>query len=457
MAKRFSMRAYLTRHLVVWSLIMTSLPAILVYYNTLHEVDELFDASLVQTAKVLNGLISREAVNQNRQHLINSLLAKDSKLVLNKHHPYEKKLYFQVWDANGLVVKSSQAPDIAFGHMEEGFHVIEAGGHTWLSFAIFSEHDDWWLVVGERHDIRSELVFDIVKSHVLPITIFIPLLLLIVSYVLRRGFSPLNQVRKEITRQKYKQLEQIDSSRSPEEVALLVASLNELLSRLKKAYTKESRFVSDVAHELRTPLSGLLIHTENLIDDAQDHALVSDLLAMKRSILRLSHLVNQLLAASRSTINLDQKSLIPIDMQPLIQGVLESTEDLRESKQQTIETEIDDVAVLGLDSLINGLVRNVIDNALRYTPEGGRIGIYCHQIHEGEVELIIQDSGPGIPESMRESAKERFTRLHSEDTEGSGLGLSIVDNVVGQLKIEWSLTGSQWGGLNHRFVFKLKA
>ena len=150
-AKRFSMRRFLTHHLGLWAFVMTSIPAVLVYYDSVHEVDELFDASLVQTAKVLNGLISREALANSKEHLIDSMLAKDVQLLVgDEHHPYEKKLYFQIWDDTGLVIKSKEAPDIAFGHFEEGFHELHAEGFTWLTFAIYSEHDKWWLVLGER-------------------------------------------------------------------------------------------------------------------------------------------------------------------------------------------------------------------------------------------------------------------------------------------------------------------
>lgn len=457
MKKRFSIRSYLTGHLVVWSFLMTSIPAVMVYYDTLHEVDELFDASLVQTAKVLNGLISRKALEQNKQHLIDSLLAKDTNLIIDKHHPYEKKLYFQIWDKTGLVVKSKLAPDIAFGHLEAGFHKIETDKDSWLSFAMYSQHDDWWLVVGERHDIRGELALDIVKAHVLPITVFIPLLLLVVSIVLIRGFSPLNFLRQEISQRKYKQLTQIDNSQSPEEVAALVDSLNELLIRLQKAQDKESQFVSDVAHELRTPLSGLLIHTENLIEDIDESSVVSDLIDMKYSILRLSHLVNQLLISSRSSRDIQPGELADINLRTIILQALADNENQRESKQLNIDTQLADTSVLGNETLLSSLVCNIIDNAVRYTPEQGQIKIRCHSLDDQSLELTVEDSGPGIPSDLYSKVKQRFFRVNPGAGEGSGLGLAIVDNIAKQLDIDWQMHESELNGVKHRFIFKLHA
>ena len=455
MTKRFSIRKYLTRHIVLWSFLMTSIPAALIYVDTLHEVDELFDASLVQTAKVLNGLISRKAVEQNKQHLIDSLLAKDVDLVVdNQHHHYEKKIYFQIWDGEELIVKSQNAPAKRLAHLNEGFHKITADGYDWLSFAIYSKHDKWWLVVGERHDIREEIALKIVVDHVLPLVVFIPLLILIIGVVLKRGFSPLEKIRQEIRSREYKQLDPIENDKTPLETAELVDNLNELLMRLKQAYQRESNFVSDVAHELRTPLSGLLLNTEIMIDDSSDAALTADFITMKKSIMRLTHLVNQLLSSARSSREIDAQTFKVINLRSVILDVLADHADQADIKQITLNTAIESIDINGDQGLLEVLLRNVIDNAIRYSPEGGELRVSCNVEANNQINLVIEDSGPGIPEDLYDDVKTRFFRVNPKQSEGSGLGLAIVSNVVEQLAIEWVLDQSELGGLKHVFIFE---
>lgn len=452
-ARRFrsSMRRFLTQHLLGWSIMMTVIPAIMIYFDALHEVDELFDASLVQTSKVLNGIISRPSLEQNREHIEHALLAKDVDLVVGEHHKYEKKVSFQIWDANGLVIKSISAPDVAFGHQKEGFHRVEANGHTWLSFAMYSKSDQWWLVVAERSDIRGELVMDITVAHVLPVIVFIPLLLIVVSHTLKRGFHPLLHISEEVEQREYNSLGQIDTE-VPEEIDGLVEALNDLMRRLQDSYQRESQFVSDVAHELRTPLAGILIHLENIVDQSEDSQLIAQLIPIKQSAMRLSHLVNQLLASSRSTRELTEESLTEIHLDVLCGELVEERKKWAADKDLDLQLTLEPCTIQAYRAGVESLVSNVLDNALRYAPEQGtvRISIVCSDECN---RLYVEDSGIGIPESLREQAKERFFRVDPNTGEGSGLGLAIVRDAADQMHWDWKMSSSDLGGLKHEFNF----
>lgn len=450
---RFSIRQFLTRHLIGWTFVMTAVPAYLVYMDALNEVDALFDASLVQTAKVLNGIITRKAVEENKEHIEDALLSKDFDLTVGEqHHHYEKKLSFQVWDDSGLVVKSLSAPNFAFAHFEEGFHHKHADGHYWTSFAIYSEFDNWWVVVGERSDIRRELAFDISVSHVLPIIVFIPLLLFLVSITLKKGFIRLDIVRDEVAEREYKNLELIDNEESPSEVAGLVDSLNDLLERLRSAYDRESQFVSNVAHELRTPLAGLLVNTENLLEDAKEAELAGDLADMKKAIMRLSHLVSQLLASSRSQQEFSEEQLETVDMAGFCAELIRELQKSADAKNQILQSDLQACSIRANSSMLRSILFNLIDNAIRYTPQGGQISVNCRIHGAGMVLVTVEDSGEGIPPELYEEVKQRFYRVDPSVSDGTGLGLSIVQNVVDNMHWQWELAESELGGLKHEIL-----
>lgn len=454
--KHYSLRSYLTRNLVGWAFVMTVLPAIAVYYDARHEVDELFDASLVQTTKVLNGILTRKAVEENPQHVIDSLLAKDVDLVVGEnHHHYEKKISFQIWDDNGLVVKSKSAPDIAFAHFEEGFHRIEASGYEWTSFALYSEFDQWWVVVGERTDVRGELIRDITFSHVLPILVFIPLLLIVVSWILQRGFDPLNKLILAVSQREYKSLHPIEDQTAPLEVAALISVLNDLLARLQIAYNRESEFVSDVAHELRTPLAGILIQTENVIDELHDNPAISKLISTKQAVNRLTHLVNQLLSTSRSSQELTSQKIQLIDLKDLCERAVIEQRHRAEAKELLITVKLDQCIVEGNESNLASLIGNLLDNAIKYTPEQGEVRLSLSSKGNQHC-LTIEDSGDGIPNELHETVKQRFYRANTQRAEGSGLGLAIVDNVVTQMQCQWKMSQSDLGGLKQEIRFDEK-
>jgi two-component system sensor histidine kinase QseC len=280
---------------------------------------------------------------------------------------------------------------------------------------------------------------------------------------------PLNRLSTTVKKRHYRNLEKLEDEKAPLEVNELLLELNNLFDRLDDAHQRERRFVGDAAHELRTPLASLLIHAENAIDDSlidpdlsqelkeQSQAeLQTSLYSMKKGISRMTHLVNQLLALSRTEGQLDKAQFENLDIRLLCHQAISFEEDKFAQKQQTF---IKDVCTKSINlkanaPLIQSLLRNIIDNAVRYTPDQGQIKLSCHHDeHKQNVIISIADSGPGVEAELRSRIKERFFRVVGSGQQGSGLGLSIVDKIVQIHNGTWDLDESEWGGLLIEFKF----
>lgn len=465
--KQYSIKRYLTLNLTFWALVMTIIPALVVYYEAGHEVEEIFDANLAQSSRVLKGLITKESIH-NKQQILDSLSLQESSSS-SYSHSYERKLAFQIWEESTLIIGSPFAPNTSLTDFNEGFSSKEVDGDEWRTFTLYSKSDNWWLVVAEETEIRQELVNEIVQSNLIPILVFVPLLIILVWFITKRGLMPLNRLSTTVKKRHYRNLEKLEDEKAPLEVNELLLELNNLFDRLDDAHQRERRFVGDAAHELRTPLASLLIHAENAIDDSlidpdlsqelkeQSQAeLQTSLYSMKKGISRMTHLVNQLLALSRTEGQLDKAQFENLDIRLLCHQAISFEEDKFAQKQQTF---IKDVCTKSINlkanaPLIQSLLRNIIDNAIRYTPNQGQIKLSCHHDeHKQNVIISIADSGPGVEAELRSRIKERFFRVVGSGQQGSGLGLSIVDKIVQIHNGTWDLDESEWGGLLIEFKF----
>jgi len=451
--KQYSIRRYLTFNLISWALVMTVLPGVLVYFDAAHEVEEIFDANLAQSTRVLHGIINRQSI-KHKQDILDSLHLKDS-LEDDYAHAYEKKLAFQIWDGDELILKSPFAPTSPLSKLEPGFSSIHIDDAQWRAFSLYSVHDKWWLILAERTDIRGELTNDISNNHILPIIIFIPILTWLVWLITKKGLAPLYRITEKVKQRHYRNLKNVEDQQAPLEVNDLLLEINQLFLRLNEAHGRERRFVGDAAHELRTPLASLLIHTENAMDEKHEPEQEESLMSMKHGISRLSHLVGQLLLLSRSEGAKTGEQFSPVDMSALCQQTVNMLADKAKQKQQTLTIHAPTSCLLqGNAALLQSLLRNILDNAIRYSPEGGQVALRCEE--QGDNIIIeVSDSGPGIPPELRNRVRDRFYRITGSGQQGSGLGLSIVDKITLLHKGQWKLLSSELGGLCVRFEFKL--
>ena len=292
--------------------------------------------------------------------------------------------------------------------------------------------------VAETLEKRKTLATEIVKGTMVPQFVTLPLAVLLVWLALVRGIKPLAQLEKRIRARKPDDMSPLDDAAVPEEVAPLVSSINDLLSRLKVSLTTQKRFLADAAHQLKTPLAGLRMQADLAQRETNADDLKKSLKNIGRSSVRATHTVNQLLALARAESAGRSLPKQPVDM------ALVANEVMADSVPRAIEKQIDlgyegpavgqlPVLLDGNPTLLQELVRNLLDNAIAYTPENGQVTLrLLHDRFSGVLLLLVEDSGPGIPTAERELVFQPFYRALGTNVDGSGLGLAIVLEIANQ-------------------------
>jgi two-component system sensor histidine kinase TctE len=294
--------------------------------------------------------------------------------------------------------------------------------------------------VAETLGKRSRLATEIIKGVILPQFVILPLAVLLVWLALARGIAPLNELQQRIRRRDSGDLSPIDERHVPEEVSPLVRAINDLLARLDQSLTAQKHFLADAAHQLKTPLAGLRTQAElaQREIDAGHHdpqALKKSLQQIARSSQSAAHMVNQLLAMSRAEDMEHAARRQPVNLARL------ATETVHDFVPRALERRIDlgfegpasdsRAWVQGHALLLRELIRNLVDNALLYTPVGGTVTVRVTDDPFGQVVVLqVEDSGPGIPMAEREKVFQPFYRSLGTQVDGSGLGLAIVREIA---------------------------
>jgi len=305
--------------------------------------------------------------------------------------------------------------------------------YTYLNEALLPK-SRWVIVeVAETMEKRTQLANKIVASVILPQFVIIPLAVMLVWFGLSRGLRPLTRLRKMIETRDPADLSPIATRRVPEELEPLVEAFNEMLERMKKNVEAQQRFVADAAHQLRTPLTGLKTQAQFAIRETDPEALRHALRQIGTGVDRAGRLVNQLLTLARTEgSELAQQQHETVDLARLIREVVEEWVVVAMDKDIDLGYESDGVAkISGNPFLLRELAKNLIDNALRYTPSGGHVT--CRILaNRNTVTFEVEDDGIGISEEQAELVFERFYRVDDATTEGSGLGLAIVQEIAAQ-------------------------
>ena len=292
--------------------------------------------------------------------------------------------------------------------------------------------------VAETLEKRKTLATEIVKGTMVPQFVTLPLAVLLVWLALVRGIKPLAQLEKLIRARKSDDMSPLDDTEVPEEVAPLVSSMNDLLSRLKVSLTTQKRFLADAAHQLKTPLAGLRMQADLAQRETDADELKKSLKHIGQSSIRATHTVNQLLALARAETTGRSLAKQRVDMVHIISEVMADSVPRALDKKLDLGYDGPDAGgqpsqIEGNLTLLKELVRNLLDNAIAYTPEKGQVTVRLMPDRlSGTLMLLVEDSGPGIPESERELVFQPFYRALGTNVDGSGLGLAIVLEIANQ-------------------------
>jgi len=401
------------------------------------EAQELFDARLATSARVLEALVARQLEKATIASPI--VIALPGALESVGHdvpgplgHYYETKIAFQIRNGGGrLLARSASAPQASFAPLEPGFLTRPFGERDWRVFTLHS--GEVWIQVAERDDVRSELSEKLALAAAAPLIAGIPLLLVLLSLLIGYGLAPLSALARQVAARRPGSTTPLQTSRTPAEIAPLVEALNGLLARVRDVLERERRFTADAAHELRTPLAALKVHAQNVARAASPAEREASLQRMLQAIERTVHLAEQMLAYSRAAASTDDARLERIALRPLLADAIESVQAAALARGVTLALEANpsagDAAVRGDRHELLSLATNLLDNALRYGPEGGRVRLELRR--QGEAaELAVVDEGPGIPAALRGRAFESYYRIPGSQGAGSGLGLAIVKEIA---------------------------
>jgi two-component system sensor histidine kinase QseC len=439
------------------------LPLLAVSYSkVVEEVNELSDARLAQSAKTLEALSQHirgvETADNSVIEVENWFKPKGSAEATPQGHGYETQVGFQYWaTADELRLTTQDLRGLSFDTAPIGFADITKDKRRWRVYTKIAERGGF-IRAAERYDSRREIVRDLLLQNTLPLLLGLPLLALLVRWAVRRGLRPLAQTAALLEGRGPEEIGPIDGHNAPQEIEPLIGALNGLLQRLRRVLDEERTFTSNAAHELRTPLAGALIHLDNALASATEEERLTSLKDAKDALARMARLVNQMLELSRWEGASSPRKFADIDLVQCIDDVLSDLAGAAFERSIEIVRHIEaGTTVRGWEGGIHVLIRNLVDNALRYTSVGGKVAISLISSASATV-LSISDDGPGIDVDLRESMFNRFQRGRDVLVEGSGLGLPIARRVAELHRASLVLLDSEMGrGLRVEVRFPRKA
>ncbi|MDO9596285.1 MAG: ATP-binding protein [Azoarcus sp.] len=367
----------------------------------------------------------------------------------------------QIWDDQGVRLYLSHPHSVLPSLAQFGYNTVKTTEATWRVFSVPLQ--DHVIQIAQPMAVRGRMAADAALRTLIPVLALIPLLGGLIWYLVGRGLRPLHRLAAEVGTRRADSLDPLPAAGVPDEARPLVLALNALLARLDHALSAQRAFVADAAHELRTPLAALQIQlqlTERAADESARRAALSEL---RRGLERASHLVQQLLTLARQEPGTDSKVapttvvLASIARQCLADHA--ALADACHIDLGAVELD-DDLLVAGDPEGLRTLIGNLLDNAIRYTPAGGRVDLAVHRGRAGHASteaapaaaetqcwLHVSDSGPGIPPGERQRVLDRFYRRAETDQPGSGLGLAIVRSIAERHGARLELDSSPYGGL----------
>lgn len=406
--------------------------ALLALRDSHREIEEVYDAQLVQAARLLQGILQRQDPQQADWSQIGAALEtaldRSGEGILS--HPYEINLSFQIWSRDGrLLVRSQDAPTLLCPPAP-GIHDFLIDGQDWCGVLLQDGVQGLRIWVGERDDLRQDLIQRIVQHTLLPTLIGLPLLALIIWLLLGWRLKPLQRLAWQIRARPVDSLEPLSTGPLPPELEPMRAALDRLLEQLRMLLERERRFIADAAHELRTPLAILDIHARNARQADSAHERDEALAFLQQGVTRATRIASQLLTMARLEPASYERR--PLDLAALVREELAELAPLALGRQ--VELVLDDEVdcpLLGDPGSIAILLQNLISNALAFAPYGSEVRVRLRQSGDHQVVMQVLDEGPGVSEAVLERLCDRF---YSEgNPEGAGLGLAIVEMISRRL------------------------
>ena len=342
----------------------------------------------------------------------------------------ESRVFVQLLSApSSSSVRTVAGPPLALpGSLRDGMQTVSIGDDTYRVLVRRLDSGER-LAVSQETAVRDEIARDSSLHALLPFLVLVPVLLFVVAVLVRKIFKPVSDLSIEIDQRGELELYPIAPEPLPSEIRPFVEAINRLLGRIEQSMDEQRRFVADAAHELRSPLTALSLQAERLADSEMSASAHERLSTLRQGIERGRSLLDQLLALAQAQASTATPAAA-VSVQKVFRRVLEDLMPLAEVKGIDIGVVSDLDARISVNEVdLITLVKNLVDNAIRYTPQGGRVDLSVIAA-DGAITLAVEDSGPGIPEAERGRVFDPFYRIMGSDEIGSGLGLSIVRTIA---------------------------
>ena len=375
------------------------------YYQTYHEAEELQDDLLRQTAAYINPKTTD---------------------------------YTQIGSENHILIQTFGQEDTVplSNTLGEGFHTIKGGvdddddDDDDEYRAYIHQTPQGKIAVLQETEYRDDLAATAAYQSVLPLLIALPLMILLTVWITYRAMRPVKTLSASLGQRRSDDLSPLDGEDVPSEIQGFVTAINQLLQRTGENIRRQQRFIADAAHELRSPLTALSLQAERLTKLPQSDEAREQTGLILQSIQRNRHLLEQLLTHARAQGSETQRNLTDISLQAQFRRVLQELMPLALDKQQDIGVAVEnDLRIRADDTEIYTLIKTFTDNAIRYTPAGGRIDIGFSETPT-TLTIWVEDDGPGIPAAERSRVTDAFYRILGTEQQGTGLGLSIADAIA---------------------------
>ena len=414
-ARRWSLKRSLLAGLLGTVTLVWLATAAYSYFDAEHEVSELLDAHLAQSAALIVAQVGHELEEIELEHAPRT----------------DRRVAFQVWERGKVLrLHSADAPQTRLSPREQGFSSVALDGRRWRVFSTWDARRRVLVQIAEHEETRREIAAGVAANLLWPLAAALPLLALFVWLSVGRALGPLRRLGREMQARSAEDLHAVAAGDAPDEVLPLVESLNALFERVARLVENERRFTADAAHELRTPLAGLKAQAQvarGASDDAARRRALDNVIV---GCDRETRLVEQLLTLARLDPAHAAAPAQACDLSALAREVVAELAPFALERNIDIELHAPAAAVVaGPAALLGVLARNLVDNAVRYSPPGTTVRVAVARAGQ-RVRLTVADQGPGVEAAERGRLGERFHRILGSGESGSGLGLSIVRRIA---------------------------
>ncbi|WP_151730933.1 ATP-binding protein [Acinetobacter junii] len=430
LSNQYSLKKRLIWGTSVFSLLLGCLLIFTAYKIALHEVDEILDTQMQYMAE---------------RSTTQPLTTITSKIELHRTY-HEEDLLVDIWAYKDQSHLWHQTHLLIPPVKQAGFYTQETPQGKWRVYVIPLK--DYQIQVSQQEQVRKNFAWELAGSMFVPYVLLLPFAIIILAFIISLSLKPLEDFKAELRSRDSDGLAPIDSQDYPQELIPTIEEMNHLFGRIQQAQAEQKQFIADAAHELRTPVTALNLQTKILMSQFPEH---EALINLSKGLARIQHLVTQLLALAKQDVGLNLiEPNTEFRLNDVALNCVEQLVNLAMQKEIDLGFERNDVIEMNsLESTIHSIIFNLIDNAIKYTPNQGIINISVYSDQDNFACVQIEDSGVGIDPENYDKVLKRFYRVHHHLEVGSGLGLSIVDKAIQHLGGTLQLSRSiDLGGLS---------